>query len=481
MVDPAVALTRYLARLVWLLRHEPSATAEHDAALRAMRDLSKDGSATIAVQEWQLLADDTQLDDAVPGVPELAGQLIAHGMTRIVVDSDAPPDDLLAVARLLAAPPPADPSPEHAAERLAALGVRGVHVVPPIRRTTGEFDTVHVAAPRGAEPGAVAHAPDGLAAGARVEELARQLARLPSDTALGDVTRALDSLVSAARDAIQEGDVDEAADAALAIMAREGRSPAGDAREAHATALKRLLRAPLLRGIVIALPHRPGRARAYERVLARAGEPGAEAVVAQMAGAPTIAERRAYFDLLRTLEAAVPQLVRLLGDPRWYVVRNAAELLGLIRAPGAEPELVSALAHADDRVRRAAALALAKLGTPTSREAVHRALADAPSPLRETAVAALTSGEGDRAVTTLIDAYDGEPDTRMRRAILMALGRVASFDAVRRLTRAGARARGGRRSTRRCPHAGSGRGAPDAAPRSGGRRPRGGAVGRDGR
>jgi HEAT repeat protein len=101
---------------------------------------------------------------------------------------------------------------------------------------------------------------------------------------------------------------------------------------------------------------------------------GAEAVIGQLGGAPTIGERRIYFDVLRSLDGAVPALTRMLGDARWYQVRTAASLLGLLRAYDAEPRLVALLSHEDVRVRRAAALGLAELGTRTAQRRVRESL-----------------------------------------------------------------------------------------------------------
>ena len=59
-------------------------------------------------------------------------------------------------------------------------------------------------------------------------------------------------------------------------------------------------------------------------------------------------------------------IVHMLGDPRWFVVRNAAELAGDLRLRGTEGALMDALVHDEPRVRRAAAAALGRLASPAA-------------------------------------------------------------------------------------------------------------------
>ena len=70
----------------------------------------------------------------------------------------------------------------------------------------------------------------------------------------------------------------------------------------------------------------------------------------------------------------VPTLIHMLGDARWFVARNAAELLGEMQAREAEPQLTELLRHSDDRVRRAATSALMRLGTSRAMQAIQDAL-----------------------------------------------------------------------------------------------------------
>jgi hypothetical protein len=188
------------------------------------------------------------------------------------------------------------------------------------------------------------------------------------------VQAALDAVERAVTEAVASGDVDAAADMVHRVMARAAESRDAVVGRMYAAAVGRMLTAPLLQGMAALLPRRPVRYHLYLDLIDRAGAAGAEAVMAQLGGAPSIAERRLYFDALRTLEAAVPALLALLGDARWHVARNAAELLGLLGAYEAEPHLAALLRHDDARVRRAAALALTRLGTASGQERVREQL-----------------------------------------------------------------------------------------------------------
>jgi len=124
----------------------------------------------------------------------------------------------------------------------------------------------------------------------------------------------------------------------------------------------------------------------------------------------------------------------MLGDPRWYVVRNAADLLGEMRAVEAEEPLIAHLRHTDERVRRAASSALVRIGSPGALQALRAAVRDPAPEVRQSAVCALGERAEDAAVaTTLARALEGEADEEVALALLAALGRVATADAVQRL------------------------------------------------
>lgn len=73
--------------------------------------------------------------------------------------------------------------------------------------------------------------------------------------------------------------------------------------------------------------------------------------------------RRVLLDALVEAAPSAPQvLADMVQDHRWFVVRNAATILGEIKDPEAVQHLTAVLAHSHPRVRREAVMALARVG-----------------------------------------------------------------------------------------------------------------------
>jgi HEAT repeat protein len=177
-------------------------------------------------------------------------------------------------------------------------------------------------------------------------------------------------------------------------------------------------------------------------VLTRAGEDGADALIEQIAAMSGQSERRVYFDALLQLQSGVPTLIHMLGDARWFVARNAAELLGEMQTKEAEPQLTELLRHSDDRVRRAATAALMRLGTSRAMQAIQDALKDGAPAMRIQAAAALVTRKDVKTAATLVRALEEEKDDEVQAAFLLALGKLATPDAVQRLLKAAEAERG---------------------------------------
>jgi HEAT repeat protein len=118
------------------------------------------------------------------------------------------------------------------------------------------------------------------------------------------------------------------------------------------------------------------------------------------------------------------------------VARNAAELLGEMQAREAEPQLTELLRHTDDRVRRAATSALMRLGTSRAMQAIQDALKDGAPAMRMQAAAALVTRKDVKTAATLVRALEEEKDEEVQVAFLLALGKLATPDAVQRLLKA---------------------------------------------
>ncbi len=171
-------------------------------------------------------------------------------------------------------------------------------------------------------------------------------------------------------------------------------------------------------------------------VLQRAGDSGAGALIARLIGESGRVERRALFDAIVEMGAGLPLLLRSLGHPTWYVVRNAASLLGAMKATGAEAGLVQTLGHADERVRLATTTALARIATPAACAGLNAALRDRAATVRHRAFRALlTLGGSAINAAALGDALELERNAGMQRELLAALVATRSTDAVQRMVK----------------------------------------------
>ena len=454
-MDYSVTFARHFARLVWLLLREPANVDEQKAALRALVTVSTDGAVTLTLSgPQQLAANGNALPGTLTAARELVLRLLGHDVREVHAEGGAVAADLLNAARALA-DEPSFGGDAGATERLAATGARSVWFVTG-RPVTAEAPRVESAAAASkAPPPAPGHAPvpgarwDGGGGGLFAHFSAKApvtasaaseiLARLDAARTGGLLARALEDAVTLIEGAAREGKVHVAANAFAGLVHREAALERQEARRPYMMAIRRLSKPLVLRAVASLLPREREWTEQCVAVLVRAGADGAEAVVELLTHATTEEERQIYFKILLTLRAGVPSLVLMLGDPRWHVVRDAAELLGEMKAGEAEGSLAPLLRHTDERVRRAAAHALVQIGTRTAVQAVQAAVTDTESgaEVRQEAASALGHRRGERtSATTLVRALEIEEEEEVQFAILSALGKVATQDAVNRLVKA---------------------------------------------
>lgn len=455
-MNGSLTFSRHFSRLVWLLAHEPGNIPAQKDALRSVVAASQQGAVTLALRDDRLHANAQASPEPLTGVRETAARLAVHGVREMIVNAGAAAADLLVAARALAAAPDAS-EPGAGVERVQDLDLRTVRFT--LLAPVAPAPTPAAAAPTVSPPPAPKAAERRLAvaeraAGARLDivtddadgmfrhfaspQLPRGsvedlLARLDGATHGDQITAALDDLVTVAENAALDGRSATIAEALWGITIREQALTDAARKRMYALALRRLSRPALLRAVVALLPERRDRTEAYVAVLVRAGEDGADAVIEHLTQAQAIGDRRVFFDVLRRLQAGVPTLIHMLGDARWFVVRNAAELLGEMRAVEAEERLVELLHHGDTRVRRSAARALLQLGSRSASRAVHDAMRDQSPEVRAQIAGAIAARPDAQSVITLTRALDDEGDTEVQLALIDALGRVGSREAVRRL------------------------------------------------
>jgi HEAT repeat protein len=473
------------AELVYLLAHEPDATAEHQRVVSEAVAATAAGDTSLATSQLNVDLQHARQSSEGLRLHELGMRMSAHSAHQIDFLEGTPGDQILGVARILAAE--ARPNDEGVAFDYELIKVGVTHVEVHLGRNgfvrTGSLtpsasprvngSSVHTPAgppridghrtPRGGSLTLGAEIPAGLAArrttppvGAptihddsnRMFEGAfktKSLATLSDDELIErlrtavtpqNVSRVLDEVATVAEARGSDGRWEVVARVFAAFVDREVSAEDAELRRAYTIAVRRLTKPSLIRGIAGLLPRRRELRDSLQVVFTRLGPDAAEALIDLMTSSDSLTDRRAYLAVLAKIRDAVPTLIHLLGDNRWYVVRNAIDLLGEMRAAEAENALLDVVTHREERVRRSAATALARLGTLRSIQAVEKMATDPVPEVRVHAMQGLGTVKSPRAVSVLARALDHEPDQEVQAVILAALGRQATDEAVARLTKA---------------------------------------------
>jgi len=473
------------AELVYLLAHEPDATAEHQRVVSEAVAATAAGDTSLATSQLNVDLQHARQSSEGLRLHELVMRMSAHSAHQIDFLEGTPGDQILGVARILAAE--ARPNDEGVAFDYELIKVGVTHVEVHLGRNgfvrTGSLtpsasprvngSSVHTPAgppridghrtPRGGSLTLGADIPAGLAArrttppvgaptihddsnrmfeGAfKTKSLAtlsddELIERLRTEVTPQNVSRVLDEVATVAEARGSDGRWEVVARVFAAFVDREVSAEDAELRRAYTIAVRRLTKPSLIRGIAGLLPRRRELRDSLQVVFTRLGSDAAEALIDLLTSSDSLTDRRAYLAVLAKIRDAVPTLIHLLGDNRWYVVRNAIDLLGEMRAAEAENALLDVVTHREERVRRSAATALARLGTLRSIQAVEKMATDPVPEVRVHAMQGLGTVKSPRAVSVLARALDHEPDQEVQAVILAALGRQATDEAVARLTKA---------------------------------------------
>jgi hypothetical protein len=168
----------------------------------------------------------------------------------------------------------------------------------------------------------------------------------------------------------------------------------------------------------------------------RLGPRMARAISEELAETTDRAARFVYVDTLVAMgTVALPVAESMMGESRWYVVRNAVAILGDIGGEKSVELIVSALAHTDGRVRREALDALAKVGGEEVGQLVMGLFEDADPDVRLAAARAAAALRVDRALKALLDLLDRESDPGRVMGVVEALGQLGDPGAVNAIER----------------------------------------------
>ena len=340
-------------------------------------------------------------------VPPVAGSPPPHGLPR-----NLPPD-----MRMFNAPPAA-PAPAQSlrpSDQLSASLGEGIF---------------------SSEDGGMVHMPSSAHSVVdKTEELCAALERDPTGPQAGNL---LQELVGLSDFKVQQEDWAAVVKIAAGVVRAETAAGGvnGPAARPFNLALKRILPRRSLEETARQLSNKAAKADALV-VLGRMGESATDVLLDLLVLAPTVDERRAYFDALVHSRRGSEQVVRMLDHHEWFVVRNIAELCGELKLESAVPELAKLLQHTEERVRKAAVVALAKIGTSSTVEPLRQALKDPVVSVRTQALV-LIDGKHNRAlalrIATMLSEEENIPP-EVQREMCNALGRTATPEGVQALLR----------------------------------------------
>jgi hypothetical protein len=428
-----------LGRAIESFRARPDAVDEHKRALRALVALTRMGAVTLVRNDHDLTVGDQPVAATLPGIGTLLAQMDAHDITQIRIAQKAAPAHLLRFLREIAGGLGSFADGRTLHDRLTASGVTSVTVVsvppaPPATEPERREPSVTEAFESEAVGRALAEATATTPPPAPLAEMVADLALDPSHPDVLDRATAVADLVRREMDA---GRVSAALVSAAELVRLEGRLPEGGPRRSLAIVLNRLLTRSVLQ-TAAARSREPAHDAAARLLIQRGGGEATEVLLERLIQAETIAERRHYFDLLKTAGEGLRQVILALGHTEWFAVRNVAELLGELRVREAVPPLARTLRHPDPRVRRAAALALARIGTPETLEHLGALLRDPDAELRYAVAAAIGGREMESLAMPLVMAVEREGDPRVVLEFYRALGRLGSSAALQALARGAA-------------------------------------------
>ncbi|HEX9564877.1 MAG TPA: HEAT repeat domain-containing protein [Gemmatimonadaceae bacterium] len=474
-MDDLSPFATHFARLVWLLAQQPDDQEEHKNQLRqALSQLSSEPQSIMLHDVSMSVANAVSQEEEPEWLVwfgELSVRMSSHSVRALEFDVAAPAREVMAVAQALASLPVPGDGGEAFDEKLVALSLTGVtaqlgqmgfvrRAITEMPASAGPTKTpalpmrAYSSTPAGvfrlsrttpvalrANPAASTESQhmmqQQLMPLSKPQEGVSKLAeRLDEALHAGNTTAAVDDVARAAEDLARQGAWNELVDVLDRLYEHYDRQHDGDIKRAFLMGIRRLQRPALLHGIARLLPSRRDLRDTIGRLLARAGEAGADALIDNLISSDLAAERRAFRDALGLCPAGVGALLHLLTDERWYVVRNAVELLGELAPPNVDARVAQQLSHREPRVRRAAAIALGRLGTQRSVLGLLQAMNDPSPDVRLQAAHGLGAVRNPRAVPWLVEALDAEADPDVQSALLAALGRTPTEDAVARLIRA---------------------------------------------
>ena len=191
------------------------------------------------------------------------------------------------------------------------------------------------------------------------------------------------------------------------------------------------------RALIEELAERLGKARGEEErtalrsTLQHIGADTVTSLVRALTAATDAGARRAYRDALVSLDqVGVPLMEDMVGDDRWFVVRNMVGILGDARSADAIEHFRRTIDHQDARVRRETIGALAKVGGEEAVPLLVKGLNDRDASLRGAAALGLGLTKLASGVGPLLARLPQESDPEVELEMVRAFGRIGDARAV---------------------------------------------------
>lgn len=466
-MDEISPFVTHFSRLVWLLATRSDDQNGHKEVLRrALMQLSAKPQVVVLRDISLAVASAPDVtDENVGSLRDLAFRMAGHSVRQLHFEAAVPAREVMEIAKILASAPMHGDEGAAFDDKLLQLYLTGVtahlggsgfvRTATPMAMPAfeGGLRTRTPSAGMQSQPPGIEEPPGprhpAPAAESQAMMQVQLMPALSREASIDDILSRLDQAVSSpsVRDMVDDvARVTEDLAArgrwadSVKVMERmhqiHDRQHEGDVKRAFLMGIRRLQRPAILQGVALLLPADRELRDSCVSVLRHSGDLGADVLIDKLIGSEVSGERRLYIEALRQCPAAVRSLVHLLDDDRWYVVRNAASLIGELRAVEADRGLAELLSHRESRVRQAAAGALGKLATPRALLALLQCLHDPSPEVRLQSVWAVAASRNPRTVPWIIEALDSEHDGDVQAALISALGAAPTDDGVARLVQA---------------------------------------------
>ncbi|MBK5189360.1 MAG: hypothetical protein JJD97_14045, partial [Gemmatimonadaceae bacterium] len=349
----ALTFARHFARLVQMLLLEGTAFEMQLATLRSLVTVSEQGPVKLILHDLQLLSANAEVVPArFEGVDGLVAQLIGHSIFELHFQQNASPADLLLSAKLLSVAASPGNGGEVALACMGALDAQTVtiKVDAPARPqastalpnsklggtgagfvrnsmtmfmpTAGQFEAVQAGGAEVGGDGDVIEAegivreqdPDAMfqafaTSSTPKGSMVRLFEQLDHAKEATEVGAHLDTLVKLAADSSGKDRIDIVADVFFGLVKRDVEIEDKMSKRQYALAIRRLCVPRVLKCIVELLPRRRENYEQYMAIFVRAEDDGVEALVEALISAPSITDRRVYYDSLLRVRTGVRTLV----------------------------------------------------------------------------------------------------------------------------------------------------------------------------